>query len=94
MYTVDERDTILPLEGIPQSDVGAPCPVVFSDEHATIVAYMVRDSVSPRADDNAFVKFHRCYATMFGPPNDEAFAGHPLARRGLAPYGAFRVENS
>lgn len=31
---------------------------------------------------------------MFGPPNDEAFAGHPLAKRGLKPYGAFRIENS
>ncbi len=28
---------------------------------------------------------------MFGPPNDEAFAGHPLASRGLQPYGAFEV---
>jgi hypothetical protein len=31
---------------------------------------------------------------MFGPPNDEAFHGHPLAERGLHPYGAFRIVNS
>ena len=31
---------------------------------------------------------------MFGPPNDEAFDGHPLARRGLRPYGAFEVTHS
>ena len=31
---------------------------------------------------------------MFGPPNDEAFSGHPLASRGLHPYGAFKIENS
>lgn len=31
---------------------------------------------------------------MFGSPNDEAFAGHPLAGRGLHPYGAFEIENS
>jgi len=31
---------------------------------------------------------------MFGPPNDEAFRGHPFASRGLHPYGAFRVEGS
>jgi hypothetical protein len=94
MYPVDEHDRVVEIGDIPQCDVGAPCPVVFSDESATIVAYIVRDPVSARADDNAFVKFRRCYATMFGPPNDEALAGHPLAHRGLEPYGAFRVENS
>src|SRR5262245_11285948 len=31
---------------------------------------------------------------MFGPPNDEAFYGHPLAARGLHPYGTFQVEHS
>jgi hypothetical protein len=31
---------------------------------------------------------------MFGPPNDEAFHGHPLSKRGLHPYGAFRIEES
>lgn len=27
-------------------------------------------------------------------PNDESLHGHPLFERGLAFYGAFRVENS
>ena len=31
---------------------------------------------------------------MFGPPNDEAFVGHPLASRGLGPYRAYRIERS
>jgi hypothetical protein len=31
---------------------------------------------------------------MFGPPNDEAFGGHPLARRGLRPYSISEVRNS
>ena len=35
---------------------------------------------------------HRSF--MFGAPNDEAFAGHPLASRGLHPYGAFEVRSS
>lgn len=42
----------------------------------------------------AIVRFARPYASMFGPPNDEAFAGHPLAARGLRPYGAFEVQDS
>jgi hypothetical protein len=31
---------------------------------------------------------------MFGPPNDEAFGGHPLASRGLSPYAVFEVQQS
>ena len=31
---------------------------------------------------------------MFGPPNDEAFDGHPLASRGLTPYAEFEVIDS
>jgi hypothetical protein len=30
----------------------------------------------------------------FGPPNEDAFSGHPLANRGLRSSGAFRVDNS
>ena len=30
----------------------------------------------------ATVCFERAYAHLFGPPNDEAFSGHPLAERG------------
>jgi hypothetical protein len=37
---------------------------------------------------------HRGDAHTFGPSNDEAFSGHPLAARGLTPYGAFKIENS
>ncbi len=40
------------------------------------------------------VVFRRCYANHFGQPNDEAYASHPLADRGLRPCGAFEVENS
>ena len=34
------------------------------------------------------------YAHMFGPPNDEAFEGHPLSQRGLRPYAVFEVQAS
>lgn len=42
----------------------------------------------------AVVMFRGCYAHMFGPPNDEAFDGHPLFSRGLKPYRVYEVENS
>ena len=94
MYTVDDQDIVVPLPDIPQSCVGAPLPVVFAEEGTAIVAYIVQRSASPDTDDNAFLRFRWCYSLMFGPPNDEAFEGHPLAGRGLEPYGAFKIENS
>jgi hypothetical protein len=36
----------------------------------------------------ALVQFQRTWAVQFGPPNDEAFHGHPLYERGLHPYAA------
>lgn len=45
-------------------------------------------------DQVAIVTFNQCRSMMFGPPNDEAFKGHPLAVRGLKPYSFFLVEES
>lgn len=42
----------------------------------------------------AVVNFKLCRAHMFGPPNDEALSSHPLAKRGLRPYGVFEIRNS
>jgi len=42
----------------------------------------------------ALASFEGAYAHRFGPPNDEAFAGHPLADRGLRPFALFEVEQS
>jgi hypothetical protein len=41
----------------------------------------------------ALIRFQHI-AHVFGPPNDEAFNGHPLSSRGLHPYGVFRIEGS
>ena len=40
------------------------------------------------------MRFAVTRATSLGAPNDEAFAGHPLASRGLHPYGAFEILDS
>lgn len=107
MYLVDERDRVIELEGVPQSSVGSPLPIVLSDEFTILLAYMVEDptpitsetiprivDVSTPGESLALVEFKSYHSYMFGGPNDEAFDGHPLAGRGLHPYGAFRVENS
>ena len=39
MYSVDSRDTVVPLPNFPQSSVGTPCPIVLTDEHTLILAY-------------------------------------------------------
>jgi hypothetical protein len=107
MYEIDSRDEVHELAGIPQSSIGAPIPVIISDENRVVLAYYVEERdpdwdgrtvrvVGPTAASEplAIIRFAPCYAHMFGPPNDESFSGHPLASRGLRPYGAYEVRHS
>jgi hypothetical protein len=107
MYQVDEKDVVIPIEDFPRPSVGAPCPLVIADEHRLLLAYYVQtrepgwDGTTVRevnrvtsSEPIALVCFNLGTAHMFGPPNDEAFAGHPLAKRGLRPYRVHRVESS
>src|SRR5689334_14634199 len=109
MYQPDQQDRVRALPDAPQSDVGAPLPVVVADEHTVLLAYHARPKPTleqlmelempeivgrDTARAIAVVSFERAYATYLGPPNDEAFDGHPLAGRGLEPYGAFEIEHS
>lgn len=107
MYTVDERDAVKPLPDVPQSGVGAPLPTVLADENRVMLAYLVHRHdpawdgtyvtvVGADADgmEIAIVDFAHPLLHMFGPPNNEAFQGHPLANRGLRPYSAAEVIES
>ncbi len=107
MYVCDDKDEVLELRNLPQSDVGAPLPVLCAAEHHLCLAFIVSEPdpefdgttvqvVGPDTEDKsiAVVSFARHYAHMLGPPNDEAFEGHPLAGRGLRPYAIFEVRNS
>jgi hypothetical protein len=106
MYEVDEKDRVVTLKDIPRSSVGAPLPLIIANEQRVLLAYYV-NSTDPswdgktvrivdqeRSEEPIAIVRLDCVAHMFGPPNDEAFSGHPLARRGLHPYGAFRIERS
>ena len=107
MYSVDQSDRVEERRDVPQSSVGAPLPAVIADEHRVFLAYLV-EAIDPRWDGQpirvvapsaadeivALVAFVRPRAHLFGPPNDEAFSGHPLAERGLHPYGAFEIHGS
>jgi hypothetical protein len=107
MYEVDERDQVVSLKGIPQSSVGAPNPIVLAGEFDVFLTYYLENTPpgwdgtwlrildrDTEGEPVAVVTFKRCYAHMFGPPNDEAFSGHPLAARGLGPYGVFEIKDS
>ncbi len=107
MYAVDARDMVVELHDLPQSSIGAPCPIVLSDEYAVVLAYLIDrghpewDGTNPRVvgpdtpgETVALVRFDRSLALMFGPPNDEAFSGHPLASRGLRPYMVAEIRES
>jgi hypothetical protein len=107
MYEVDHKDRVVPLENVPQSSIGAPLPVILADEHRALLAYYTEERspdwdgksiriVGPltKGEPVALALFEGCAAHMFGSPNDEASSGHPLASRGLRPYGAFKIENS
>jgi hypothetical protein len=80
---------------------------VLSGEHYLHLVYYLEeaepswDGMSARVagehterESCALVCFAQAMAHMFGPPNDEAFAGHPLAKRGLEPYAVFEVHHS
>lgn len=107
MYEVDKQDSVIELEDLPPSSTGAPLPVVVADDYRLYVAYIVEEPdpswdgtsvtvVTPESADEAIalIQFVRPYAHFMGPPNDEAFSGHPLASRGLHPYGGFEVAHS
>ena len=93
MYSVDDLDTLTKLTNVLQSDVGAPMPMILCGENFLHLAYILRSQLMEE-EACALVGFDRPYAHMFGPPNDEAFHGHPLASRGLRPNSAFEVSNS
>lgn len=109
MYTVSASDRPRQVTSVPQSSVGAPCPVLLAGEHSLRLSYYLESErltsewqaapvrpPRPNWSDDlcAVVTFERAYAHMFGPPNDEAFSGHPLAARGLVPYSVFEIEGS
>jgi hypothetical protein len=106
VYDVDARDRVVPVSEVPQSDVGAPLPLVLADEHRVLLGYLLAVSdpdwdgtqvrlVGPDSDGpGAIIEFHGAQSFYFGAPNDEAFEGHPLAARGLSPYRVAKIEDS
>jgi hypothetical protein len=108
MYSISSEDQPREILDLPQSSVGAPCPMLLASDHSLLLAYYLDDLLPPNwahttihpampndSDDLcALVAFKMPFAHMLGSPNDEAFSGHPLASRGLSPYTVSEVERS
>ena len=90
MYAVDSRDEVLSFEGVPGHSPGAPMPQILANDDSLLLAY----EMAPSGEEYAIVRFIRPRAHYFGSPGDETMSGHPLAERGLRPYGVFEVRNS
>jgi len=105
---MSSEESVREIFSLPQSDVGAPLPQVFSSGWKTFLIYMISEP-DPEWDgsyvnviDNksntdypiAIVEFIHPQSHRFGIVNDEAINGHPLYLKGLRPYSAHIIENS
>lgn len=90
MYSIDERDRVIDVDGLPGHSVGAPLPVVIADEGRLLLAYLT----APDSENLAVLKFSRVRAHRWGPPNDETLHGHALYERGLRWYAIQEVIES
>jgi len=87
------------LEDVPDPMTGAPHPDIRAKEHFLDLSYSSVDDAYRKDDDDGFefqvvLTFGSPYAHFFGPPNEEAIAGHPLSKYGLYPFSSFEVLNS
>jgi hypothetical protein len=89
MYSVEGDIVVISLDDLPLQEAGAPLPFVVASDNDLLLAYETR-----LGDEIAVLKFVGPFAHSFGPPNDEALHGHPLAKNGLHAYGNFEVLNS
>lgn len=88
MHIVEKRDRVQELGDVPAPSLASPDPIVLADEDTLVLAYV------STVDRATLVVFQQCFASHFGPPNDQAYATHLLPDRGLPPCGAFEVESS
>ncbi len=107
MYTPNGNDIVKEIHDLPQSSIGAPCPLVIASEHQVAICYYLENKSedwdgsyikmvdqTTSSEPLAIIEFKLCYAHYCGPPNDEAFDGHPLSNKGVSPYRNYEVLES
>jgi hypothetical protein len=90
MYTISDKDRVVPLDKVPLHSPGAPMPLILANDVRLVLGY----EAAPDGADLILVRFLAPRAHYFGAPNDESLSGHPLYGRGLRPYGIFEVVSS
>ena len=107
MYTVDDQNQVVKLQGVPKASVGAPLPFVVSGEYTTILTYYIENTpdnlkgVSVRIRDTdpegelvAVVQFSHCLSHLLGLPDEATLHTHPLTQYGLEANEIYVIENS
>jgi hypothetical protein len=80
---------LIPVENVfPEIMVGAPNPMVFSDEHLVNLAYYDTE------DDVALVKFEHCFEFRMGMPSEDKISKGPYSGLGILNFEPHIVENS
>jgi len=94
-----DTQSLTRLENVPDPMTGTPHPDIRAKEHFLDLSYYSVDDAYRATESDGFefevvITFDIPYAHFFGPPNEEAIAGHPLAKHGLHPFSSFEVINS
>jgi hypothetical protein len=98
----------VPLDFPLSWNTGAPLPHLLVNDHRALLMFLVnvpdpnwdgtyatvKDPASELPESLALVEFKCSVAAKLGSPNDEVFAGHPLAGKGMEPYSAQLVKSS
>lgn len=106
LFDSNPQEALVRLD-LPQSCIGAPLPSLVANEQTLFVCYLLeaRDpdwdgstirmlDADSTGEPMVVLKVGSCWAHLFGPPNEEAIAGHRLAKLGLEPFSAFEVTGS
>ena len=107
MYSIAEQDSVHLLEDVPQPSLTMPSREIYATSDRLVLAYHVQD---PREDYTegaahelgpvriglpvALITFKEPCAHILCPPAAEVLSRHPLAERGLEPFGVYEVQGS
>ena len=84
-----ENTKLVLVEDIfPEIMVGAPCPVVFADEHVVYLSYYDVEG------DVALVRFEHCFEFKMGMPGEDQISKSPYSGLGLVNFEVHTVVNS
>lgn len=101
VYSVDDLDRVVEVEGIPFPEFGVPLPNIFCQEGHLELAYFVswggtvyEPGEWPDSNRKVAVVHFPSHVHIFGDPNDEVLNGHPLYERGLSFSRVYEVIHS